>query len=335
MVPGKQNRLISQIVIAAFLVAVVFLSGCTSQTQKVYHVGILSGTDAFINVSDGFKSKMTELGYVEGKNIVYDLQKVNNDPAGEKLIAKKFVDDKVDLIFAFPTDAALSARAATQGSSTPVVFDVAIIEGDILVENVRHPGGNITGVRFPGPEMTVKRIEILHELVPQAKRIYVTWDKNYPSISYTVDMLRQTAVSINVTLVEVPVSTGEEIRADLKARSELNDTGIDAILVMPTLLTAFETYGDIAKFGTEHKLAVAGTVDEHADMGAVFSYAPALFEMGELAAPQADKIFKGIPAGTVSVVTPEGHLRLNYKVAQQLGLKVSEGMLSQAGEIIH
>ncbi len=323
-----------RVLLAALIIAAIFLSGCINDTPKVYHVGILSGTDAFINISDGFKAKMAELGYVEGNNIVYDLQKVNNDPAGDNRIAKKFVDDKVDLIFAFPTDAALSARAATQGTRIPVVFDVANIEGNNLVESVRHPGGNITGVRFPGTEMTVKRLELLHELVPEAKRIYVTWDKNYPSISYTVDMLRQTALSINVTLVEVPVSTGEEIRADLKARSELNDAGMDAILVMPTLLTAFETFGDIAKFGTEHKLAVAGTIDEHADMGAVFSYAPALFEMGELAAPQADKILKGIPAGTVPVVTPEGHLRLNYKVAQQLGLNVSEGMLSQTSEII-
>jgi putative ABC transport system substrate-binding protein len=57
--------------------------------------------------------------------------------------------------------------------------------------------------------------------------------------------------------------------------------------------------------------------------------------MGELAASLADKIFRGTPAGTIPVVTPEDHLRLNYKAAQELGLTVPEGLLSLATEIIH
>src|SRR3989344_3366831 len=128
-------------------------------TDKVYHVGILSGTDNFLDMAEGFKAGMTKLGYVEGKHIVYDLQKVNADPAGEKRVAKKFVDDTVDLIYVFPTEPTVAVQEATKGTNIPVVFAYAGIEGAKLVNSVREPGGNITGVRFPGPEQMGKRLE--------------------------------------------------------------------------------------------------------------------------------------------------------------------------------
>ena len=153
------------ILVFILIVAVcVFLGGCGEKKQKMYRVGILSGADPFINITDGFKAKMAELGYVEGKNISYDFQKLNVNPVGEKRAAEKFVQDKVDLIFAFPTEPALAAQAATQGTDIPVVFAMAGIEGNNLVESVSKPGGNVTGLRFPGPELTVKRLELLHEL---------------------------------------------------------------------------------------------------------------------------------------------------------------------------
>src|SRR6185436_784516 len=144
---------------------------------KVYHIGILSGLDFFATTTDGFKAEMTKLGYVEGQNIVYDIQKTNFDSSREQQILDKFVADKVDLIFVFPTEASLAAKKATQGTSIPVLFANAFIEGNDLVKSVREPGGNVTGVRFPGPDIAVKRLEILHELVPQAKRIWVPYQK--------------------------------------------------------------------------------------------------------------------------------------------------------------
>ena len=98
-------------------VIALLLSGCGSaQKSKVYKVGVLSGLDAFAPAVDGFKSKMTELGYVEGKNITYDLQSTNVDFAAYQAITKKFVEDKVDMIFVFPSEASMEAKAATQGT---------------------------------------------------------------------------------------------------------------------------------------------------------------------------------------------------------------------------
>jgi putative tryptophan/tyrosine transport system substrate-binding protein len=171
-----QNRSRTMWAIFVWIIVVaLLLSGCGTSTPKVYRVGILSGLDFFANTADGFKAKMTELGYVEGNNIVYDMHKTNFDPAAEEQILNKFVADKVDLIHVFPTEVSLAAKKAIQGSNIPVVFAQAFIEQGGLVNSVREPGGNITGVRFPGPDLAIKRFEILRELMPRAKRLWVPY----------------------------------------------------------------------------------------------------------------------------------------------------------------
>lgn len=326
-------------VVGAILVGFIvlsLLSGCRgTQKPKVYRVGILSGVDAFASIADGFKAGMTELGYIEGENIVYDLQKVNADPVKEQQILEKFVADKVDLMFVFPTDSAVAAKAATQGTNIPVVFAFANLEGVNLVENVRQPGGNITGVRYPGPDLAVKRFEFLRELMPQLKRLWITFDANYPATQSALDALRPAALSAGVTLVEVPVTSVADIQADLQARAQLSDIGMDAILIMPEVLSQSpDGWAVISQFAMEHKVPIAGSAGFEADSGAVFSYIPDNVETGRLAAPLADKILKGTPAGSIPVVTPESRLRLNYKLAQALGLTVTEALLRQASEVI-
>lgn len=317
------------------VVFALLLSGCGAEKPKVYRVGIISGTDAFLSIADGFKAGMAELGYVEGENIVYDMQQLNADPAGELQAAEKFVEDKVDLIFTFPTEPSVAAQIATQGTNIPVVFAYAGIEGSNLAKSVREPGGNITGVRFPGPEQISKSFEILLELAPEVKRVWIGYDKNYPNTAPALEALRPLASSKGVTLVEVPVTTVEELEADLAARAASADLGLDAIMLMPDSFNHSPAgWRAISKFATEHKVPLGGSFPYTVEQGAVFGNANDLFEVGELAAPLADKIFKGTPAGTIPLVTPEAYLWINYKVAQELGLTVPGGLLSRAVEII-
>jgi len=326
-----------QILLVTMLVMFcVFLSSCGKKTQeKVYRVGIASGAEAFADIADGFKAKMTELGYIEGKNIVYDFQKLNADQAGVKRVVRKFVADRVDLIFAFPTEPALAAKAATKGTNIPVVFALAGIEGNNLVESIFKPGGNITGVRFPGPEDTVKRLEILHELVPHAKRVYLIYDPNYPNALMALGGLRPAASSLGITLVEDPVNNVEELQAALQRRAALDDIGIDAILLMPDILEhSPDGFGAILKFANEHKVPIGGGLVYTVKHGAMFSLVPDNVKMGNMAASLADEILKGTPAGTIMVVTPPSRFWLNYKVIQELGLTVPGGLLGRADEII-
>ena len=296
------------------------------RSQRVYKVGILSGSDAFIMISDGFKAKMAELGYSEGKNIIFDLQKANASQISEEQIAKKFVEEKVDLILAYPTETALIAKSVAKDTDIPIVFANAGIEGSDLVQSIRAPGGNITGVRFPGPDLTVKRLELLLELAPNIKRIGLPYDPSYPNNPPAIDALRAAASSSGVILVEMPISSLDDLKSTLESKSVLRDVGFDAIQIMSELITTSpDGFKLISDFASARKLPIAGSALTTADRGAVFGYAADPFDMGGLAAALAAKIFNGTPAGTIPVVSPEAFLRLNYKLAKELNLSVSEG----------
>ena len=323
-----------RIILFGIILIGLLLSGCNSK-PKVYRVGILSGSDAFSAMGNGFKEKMTELGYVEGQNIVYDFQKLNADPPGYQRVTKKFVADKVNMIFAFPTEPALAAKTATQGTNIPVVFAHAGLEGTSLVKSVRETGGNLTGTRFPGPDLIVKRFEFLLALKPNVKQLYIPYDKNYPLCAPALNALRPYARSKRVTLVELPVTSVKELQADLQARNKSADVGMDAILLLPELLMQSpDGWATISTFAKEHKLPLVGSSDKTIQSGSILTYNVNPLESGGIAATIADKILKGTPAGTIPVVTPEAHLKFNYKLARKLGLKVPEGLLCIATEII-
>jgi putative tryptophan/tyrosine transport system substrate-binding protein len=306
-----------------------------SKPGKVYHVGILSGLDFFLPTVDGLKQKMTELGYVEGKNITYDLQKTNFEPAKEQQILNKFVSDKDDLIFTFPTEVSLAAKATTKGTNIPVVFADAYTEGVDLIDSVSKPGGNITGVRFPGAELSIKRLEYIHELLPNAKRIWVAYQKDYPPVPPMMEKVRAAAATMGITLIEVPALGPGDITADLDARSKQTDIGVDAILVVAEPLTIEPgPFAEISKFADDHKLMIADSTIIPGNTGPLFSDFTDSVEVGKQAAVLIDKVFKGIPAGGIPVTSPEDYLRVNYQVAQKIGLPLDEGFLSKATEII-
>jgi putative tryptophan/tyrosine transport system substrate-binding protein len=332
----KKNKSMRQLpVLTMFVMMGVALSACGEKKEKTYRVGIISEVDAFTAIADGFKAKMTELGYTEGKNITYNIQIANMDPEQEKRVVKKFVQDKVDLIFAFPTEASIVTKEATRGTGIPVVFANSNIEGTHLVDSVRQPGGNITGVRFPGADNDVMRLGFLHKFAPKAKRVLVLYDPNYPTTRIAADALRLAAPTFGITLVEDHVTSVEALQASLKKRGALQDIGIDAMLIMPEFLNHTpDGFRAIINFANEHKVPLGGGAPFTVDQGAIFTFHPNFYETGTLAAALIDKIFKGTPAGTIPVSSPESHLLINYKAIKELGLPVDEGLLSRAKVII-
>jgi putative ABC transport system substrate-binding protein len=320
------------------MVATLLLSGCgqtQTPTKEVYQVGIIFSRSGFDDIANGFKARMTELGYVEGENIAYDIQTVDGDKLTAQQISEKFVADQVDLIVACGAGGAIAAKKATEGTDIPVVFSYLSIEGTTLVNSVREPGGNITGVRNPGPEIMAKRLELLHTIMPQLKRLYIAYQADYATAPSTLEALRPAVAALGIELVEAHITNSADISADLAARAQAEDIGIDAILIMPDAVSqSTESWAAISQFAVEHSLPVVGNTVAQAKQGALFSYAPTFSDNGMQAGLLADKILKGTPAGTLPVVTPDAQLFLNYKVAQQLGLTVPEGLLKQAVEII-
>jgi putative ABC transport system substrate-binding protein len=330
----KSNRQIKFVILTISIVALLLSSCVGGQSSKVYHVGILSGLGFLADATDGFKEGMAELGYVEGENIVYDVQETEFDMEAYRSILQKFVEDEVDLIVSFPTEASMEAKAATQGTDIPIVFTYALIEGMGIVDSVREPGGNITGVRYPGPDFAVRRFEVLLELVPDAKNVWAPYQRGYPIVAPQLEALRPVAEAAGVTLIEFPADNAAELEAELKAREVSDDIGIDAILflVEPLNVTP-EAYAVNAQFAYKHNIPFGGVYFPINGLTDVFGVDVISFDSGKAAAPLADKIFKGTPAGTIPVVSADPFININYKVAQEFGLTVPEGLLKQADAI--
>jgi putative tryptophan/tyrosine transport system substrate-binding protein len=331
----KEKKSIAILIIG--LIVVVSFSGCVSeQKPKVYHVGILSGLNLFSSIADSFKAELTRLGYVENQTIFYDFQRTNYEPEREKQILDTFVNDKVDLIFGFNTEVALEAKEATKGTGIPLVFANTFTEGNTLIENISHPGGNITGVRYPSIDVAVKRLEILHELVPQAQRIWLPYQQDYPAIPSELEILTPAAAALNLTIIEFSSKNLTHLQTELEQRSHSGDIGFDAVLLIPeSLSTTKAAFQTIANFTRDQKIPVGGSRIVTDDYGTLFAVTVNNTEIGIQAAHLADKVFRGIPAGTIPVVSPETHIVINIKVAQELGINVSEGLLVRADEVIH
>jgi putative ABC transport system substrate-binding protein len=326
-----------QLVLPVIVVAVIFLSGCISQVPeapKVYRVGVLwTGGEALGDILDAFKEKMTEFGYIEGTNIIYDVYQAPL-PVGNEQAVQKYVDEKVDMIFSFATEATIEAKAVAEGSGIPVVFTCTFIEGTGLVESVSNPGDHITGVRYPTTESAMGRLEFLHEVAPEAVRVWVPYLKGYPTTSPQIEAIRPLASELNLTLIEGPFATPQEVKDYLDERAASADIGMDAILMLaePFSVTP-EVFNEVYEFADVHGLPVSSFMVFEEAYGPVIGFHPTNAKMGSLAAIQADKVLRGTLAGTLPVFTSDNDLRINHKLAQELGLNVPEGLLVRAVEI--
>jgi putative ABC transport system substrate-binding protein len=321
-------------VCAWLVLAALLLSACGGTAQpKIYRVGILSGLSFIADISDGFKAEMTELGYVEGENIVYDIQSTDFDMAAYRAALDKFVQDKVDLIVVFPTEASLEARAATEGTGIPVLFTYAIIEGMGIVDDVRNPGGNVTGVRYPGTDIALKRFELLMRLLPDAKRVLVPYQRGYPIVGPQLDALHLAAAAEGVTLVEAPADDAASLQVFLDSQADQEPFDAVLMIVEPLAVTPppFEV---MAKYAYDHDILIGGAMMASGGYESVFDVGVKSYDAGVLAAPLADKIFRGVDVGEIPVVSSESYMIINYKAARTLGLDIPEGLLAQANEII-
>ncbi len=327
-------RILGLILVATVILPLV-LAGCGAQKPKMYRVGVLSGLNYIAGITDGFKEGMAELGYVEGQNIIYDVQATDFDIPTYQRILQKFVADKVDLILVFPSEAALEAKTSTQGTNIPVIFNFALIEGIGLVDSVREPGGNITGVRYPGPDVALKRFEIMRELAPEAKRFLLPYQKGYPIVVPQLEVLHPAAEAAGITLIELPVDGAADLTTGLQALAQGDDPGVDAILGLVEPLTVTpDAVKVLLDFSYEHKVPVGGALASDGEHGTVFGVNVEIAASGRQAAPLADKILKGTPAGTLPVISAESFLQIDYKAAQALGIEVPESLLNQANEIL-
>jgi putative ABC transport system substrate-binding protein len=337
------KRGILPVLVAVVLVGVLLTGGCVSAPRQtagaeagVYHVGILNGgQNFFTDTETGFKAKMTELGYVEGRNIIYDTQRMDFNLTGYRKAAQKFRDEKVDLIFVFPTEAARMVKAETGGTGIPVVFANCFTEDTGLVDSVRQPGGNNTGVRWGGPDLALERYGVMRELVPKASRMFMPYQRGIAITKSQTEAVHRKASADGIVLVDIPADNATELKARLEEKAASVDNRTDAILMIaePLLVTP-EGFAVVARFAADHRIPLGGAYISAGGFESLYGIATLSGPQGRQAAVLADKIFRGEPAGTIPVVTAENYFQLSYRAARNQGLNVSEVLLNRADQII-
>ncbi|MAT95687.1 MAG: hypothetical protein CL608_00855 [Anaerolineaceae bacterium] len=317
------------------LIIGLFVSSCGGEETETYRVGILVGLPFLADAESSFREGMTELGYVEGENITYDVQIVDFDIPTYQNILQQFVEDEVDLILVTPTEVSLEAKAISEGTDVPVLFTFALIEGMGIVDSVQEPGGNVTGVRYPGPDIAVLRYEILRDIVPDLERILIPYQAGYPIVQPQLDALYPVAEADGVTIVEVPANNAEELDALFQEMAASGDPDIDAIMfVAEPLAVDPGAVAVMVAFGDEYQIPIGGVafpgVEGYTSM---FGVNVNTADAGRLAAPLADKILQGFEPATMPVVSSDPYIEIEYNMIQQLGFEAPDTLLAIADQV--
>jgi len=331
----KHKKIIFLILIFLLLIIIGTAFILFWPTKKVYHVGIISGTDFFVGTDEGFIRKMSELGYRENVDIVYDVKKINNDLSEANKIIEKFLKNKVDLIFSFPTNVAVLSKELTQNTKIPVVFGDATIEGTGLVKDVNFPGDNITGVRQATIETVVERFDLMHELVPNAKKYLIFYQSD---LSVMLGQLRELALlaeKSGVDLILKPVDSTSDIDFYLKEQENMSSFDFDAILTIIEPVANIPSSSQILSvFAEKYKIPFGGAPLNNEACQNLFGVSIDNVLAGSQAAVLADKVLRGVPAGSIPVVTAEKYIQINLKMAEKLGLKIDDSLISRANIVI-
>ncbi len=309
--------------------ALLFPTMAESQTPK--RVGVLVAHDQFIPAFEGFKKKMADLGYIEGKNIVYDFNNAHANTEALDTLAKKLAQDKPDLLVAASDAAAAALASFTKDNGIPVVF-LSVSDPLRLVKSHASSGNNLTGISSTSIDLTEKRIELLRELVPGIKRAISLHYSQAPNYKSNLHSTREAAKKFGINLVEGVVASPEELIQ--RAPVVLTRKTGEAVIYPPERIV-FLTQKIISPQLIRERLPsiAAGVASVYA--GALATYAADYFALGTQGAIVADSIFKGARPSELPIQQPfKLKLVINVKTAKAIGLKVPKETLLRADEVI-
>ena len=294
------------------------------QATKVVRIGVLApsrpdNSDPSYRALNAFVPALEELGYTDGKNIVFERKFADGDVNRLRVLANELVDQRVDIIVALSTPAARAAKQAT--TTIPIVaINMADPVGDELVASLARPGGNVTGTAFLGPELVSRRLQLLKELVPGLSRVAVLWHPLAYSERTMTGMLKEiegAANTLGTKLQFVPAAGGGDLEpafaAMIKERAQ-------AIMIFPSPML-YGQYGRIVDLAASNRLPAIYAAREGADLGGLVSYGVNQSDLSRSTAVYLEKILKGAKPADLPVQQPtKFELVVNLKTAKTLGL---------------
>jgi putative ABC transport system substrate-binding protein len=234
-----------------------------AQQAKVPTVGtlVVGNPDPSVMLQ-GFRAELRRLGYVEGRNIRFDIRSAQGRLGRLPDLAAGLVRDKADVIGAWMTPTVLAAKGAT--NKIPIVMiGVADPVSMGIVASLAHPGGNITGMAALIAELAVKQVELLKEAIPGVRRIAVLCNAPDPFSQPFREEVEAAGYNQKIEIVPFMVAAGPELAAAFPAMVEKK---IEAVIAQPSLPLA-----DVADLALPYRLAAVSPMPRFPRVGGCWS----------------------------------------------------------------
>jgi ABC-type uncharacterized transport system substrate-binding protein len=297
------------------------------RAMPIFGILLVFSREAGRTFTDPLRAYMQALGYVEGRNIVFDVRYADGKVDRLPMLAAELVAQGPAVIATFGDATGLAVKAAT--TSIPIVSMSEDLVRANLVTNMRQPGGNVTGVSIMGTELDAKRLEILAELLPARSAVLLLADPTTHRESRPA--LDATAAALGLALREAVVGTPDQIERSLR---EAKDGGANGVNVLSSALL-FALRGRIINLAAELGLPTIYQWPETADEGGLIAYGPSLRGAFRQVTTLVDKVLKGAKPGDIPVEQPTRFsLFINLKAASTLGLTVPPLTLLRADRVV-
>jgi putative ABC transport system substrate-binding protein len=293
---------------------------------RIFWVSTDSQPDPFL---EGFREGLRALGYVEGRNVVFETHYAPGNPAGLRQVVSELKRGNVDL--------AVSSGPATRAMATvtdiPVLFAVSGDPVELgLVKSLAQPGANFTGSTFLSLELAGKRVELLKDIYPGLRKLAVLSNTNHPGEPSEWRVTLQTCNSLGIAADRIPFAGARELDNGLEA---LKGSGADAMLVFPDAVTMVHR-ARIAEFALAQRLPSMFGWSEYCEAGGLLSYGANQRATYSWLAGYADRILRGENPAVLPVMQPEKfELVINLKTARLLGVALdTSSILFRANKVI-
>lgn len=319
-------------------------SQVTTPTQgaKQKTVGIIQAWRRLDRFPAGLKEGLKNLGYEEGRNIVYKYNSWEESIDKVDGIVQQYIDENVDLLFAVASPSALRALELTNkaGKAIPIIYVVVDQPNELgLVKNLNSSGNHVTGVLSNMADLVPKQLEIFKRINPNAKRIGVFNDgfrvpAKEASGYFVFAELQKHAPKFGLQLVEynTNVPPGPDLDKEFtRIGNTIKPGDIDAIYHIPA---HFISYQDVNEVSLGRKLKIINIMpiqEEVESSGGTFAISADSFEVGKQTAVMAEKIFRGIhPSDIPSEMPRKNIFVINVTELKELGINAPQEILDLA-----
>lgn len=297
---------------------------------RAFQMGWLAfGRNAEGPIDRNLRDALAQSGLVEGRNLNIAYRFANANSSQLFPLASQLAELKPNILVGLGGDVVKALVEASNGSIPVVggVSDNPVSAG--FAVSLARPGRNFTGVTFLTDEMAAKRMELLSEAIPSARRVAVVYNPQH--FDDELSFARRAAGSLSIAISEFPVTHAAELDAAL--RSAMSDRS-DAIFVIASRLTNFLSE-KIGQFGIQEKVPVVAAWREFAVNGALLSYGPDRILQSKRIAEYVQKVLNGSKPAELPIEQPTRfELVLNLRTARAIGLSINREFLLRADDLV-